>query len=108
MGLPAACQNRYAEPPQRHREGKRRRALMAMTVRAVKPVAHLPLVLGVRRKLDIAMRIDERVPPHPANVLSWGRGVAAFVWAMLDGDHALYTVGTRLHERGMLPLLQDG
>jgi hypothetical protein len=43
---------------------------MAMTVSAVKPVAHLPLVLGVLRQLDIAMLIDEMVPPHPANVLS--------------------------------------
>jgi transposase len=81
---------------------------MAMTVREVKPVAHLPLVLGVLRKLDIATIIDEMVPPHPANVLSCGRGVEAFVLAILDGDHALYKVGTRLQERGMVPLLQDG
>jgi transposase len=81
---------------------------MAMTVSEVHPVAHLPLVLGVLRKLDIAMLIDEMVPPHPANVLSCGRGVEAFVLAILDGDHALYKVGTRLNERGMLPLLQDG
>jgi transposase len=81
---------------------------MAITVSEVKPVAHLPLVLGVLRKLDIATLIDEMVPPHPANVLSCGRGVEAFVLAILDGDHALYKVGTRLHERGMVPLLQDG
>jgi hypothetical protein len=81
---------------------------MAMTVSEVTPVAHLPVVLGVLRKLDIAMRIDAMVPPHPANVLSCGRGVEAFVLAMLDGDHARYKVGTRLNERGMLPLLQDG
>jgi hypothetical protein len=91
-----------------NREGKMRRALMAITVSAVKPIAHLPLVLGVLRKLAIATIIDEMVPPHPANVLSCGRGVEAFVLAMLDGDHALYKVGTRLHERGIVPLLQDG
>jgi transposase len=28
--------------------------------------------------------------------------------AILDGDHALYKVGSRLEERGMLPLLQAG
>jgi transposase len=35
-------------------------------------------------------------------------GVEAFVLAILDGDHALYKVGQRLEERGMLPLLQAG
>jgi hypothetical protein len=30
------------------------------------------------------------------------------VLAILDGDHALYTVGQRLEERGMLALLQPG
>jgi transposase len=30
------------------------------------------------------------------------------VLAILDGDHALYKVGARLEERGMLPLLQEG
>jgi transposase len=30
------------------------------------------------------------------------------VLAILDGHHALYKVGSRLEERGMLPLLQSG
>src|SRR5262249_40895095 len=47
-------------------------------------------------------------PPHPAHVLSCGRGVEALVLAILDGHHALYKVGARLEERGMLPLLQPG
>jgi transposase len=81
---------------------------MAITVSEVKPVAHLPLVLGLLRKLEVAMLIDELVPPHPANVLSCGRGVEAFVLAILDGDHALYKVGARLAERGMVALLQKG
>jgi hypothetical protein len=52
--------------------------------------------------------IDTILPPHPANVISCGRGVAALVLAILDGDQALYKVGQRLEERGMLPLLQAG
>jgi hypothetical protein len=34
--------------------------------------------------------------------------VEALLLAILDGHHALYKVGTRLEERGMLPLLQPG
>ena len=48
------------------------------------------------------------IPPHPAQVLSCGHGVEALLLAILDGHHALYKVGTRLEERGMLPLLQAG
>jgi len=36
------------------------------------------------------------------------RGVEALLLAILDGHHALYKVGARLEERGMLPLLQPG
>src|SRR2546426_1025040 len=81
---------------------------MAITVHQIRPVAHLPLILGVVRKLDIATIIDGLIPPNPANVLSCGRGVEALILAVLDGHHALYKVGTRLDERGILPLLQDG
>ena len=52
--------------------------------------------------------IDRLLPPHPAHVLSCGRGVEALVLAILDGDHALYKVGRRLEERGMVSLLQPG
>ena len=52
--------------------------------------------------------IDRLIPPHPAHVLSCGRGVEALVLAILDGDHALYKVGKRLEERGMVALLQPG
>jgi transposase len=52
--------------------------------------------------------IDRLIPPHPAHGLSCGRGVEALVLAILDGDHALYTVGRRLEERGMVALLQPG
>src|SRR5499433_129523 len=85
-----------------------RRCIMAMTVQQIHPVAHLPLVLGVLRRLEVATVIDRLIPPHPAHVLSCGRGVEALVLAILDGHHALYKVGRRLEERGMLALLQSG
>ena len=81
---------------------------MAMAIHQINPVAHLPLVLGVVRKLNVAGLIDTFCPPHPAHVLSCGRGVEALLLAILDGHHALYKVGARLEERGMLPLLQPG
>lgn len=62
---------------------------MSGTVSAVHPVAHLPLVLGLLRKLGVATVLDELVPPHPGNVVPCGRGVEALVLAILDGDHAL-------------------
>jgi len=81
---------------------------MAIAMQQISPVAHLPLVLGVARKLQVAAVIDTVCPPHPANVVSCGRGVEALLLAILDGHHALYKVGARLEERGMLPLLQSG
>jgi transposase len=81
---------------------------MTVTIHRISPVAHLPLVLGVLRKLNVAALIDAICPPHPAHVLSCGRGVAALLLAILDGHHALSKVGIRLEERGMLPLLQLG
>src|SRR5437899_8292251 len=81
---------------------------MDMTVQQIRPVAHLPLVLVVLRRLEVATIIDRLIPPHPAHVLSCGRGVEALVLAILDGDHALYKVGRRLEERGIVSLLQPG
>ena len=81
---------------------------MAMAVQQIHPVAHLPLILGVLRRLEVATVIDRLIPPHPAHGLSCGRGVEALVLAILDGHHALYTVGKRLEARGMLALLQPG
>ena len=81
---------------------------MAIAVQQIHPVAHLPLVLGVLRRLKVAALIDALIPPHPAHVLSTGRGVEALVLAILDGDHALYKVGQRLEKRGMVALLQPG
>ena len=81
---------------------------MALTVQQIRPVAHLPLVLGVLRRLEVATVIDRLIAPHPAHVLATGRGVEAMVLAILDGDHALYKVGQRLAERSMMDLLQPG
>jgi len=81
---------------------------MALAMHQISPVAHLPLVLGVVRKLNVAARIATFCPPHPANVLSCGRGVEALLLAILDGHHALSKVGARLEERGMFPFLQPG
>src|SRR5256885_954769 len=79
-----------------------------MAGQKIRPVAHLPWVLGVLRRLKVATVIARLIPPHPAHVLSCGRGVEALVLAILDGDHALYKVGKRLEERGMAELLQPG
>ena len=73
---------------------------MAIAVQQMHPVAHVPLVLGVLRRLEVATVIDSMIPPHPAPGLSCGRGVEAMVLAMLDGPHALYKVGKRLAECG--------
>jgi transposase len=81
---------------------------MAVSVQQIHPVAHLPWILGVLRRLEVATIIDRLLPPHPAQVLSSGRGVEALVLAILDGDHALYKVGHRLEDCGMLSLLQPG
>jgi transposase len=81
---------------------------MAMTIQQISPVAHWPLVLGVVRKLNVAGIIDTFCPPHPAHIISCGRGVEALLLAILDGHHALSKVGARLEERGMIPLLQPG
>src|SRR5919106_2631475 len=88
--------------------GDDRRYIMATTIQQIHPVAHLPLVLGVLRRLEVATLIDRLILPHPAHGLSCGRGVEALVLAILDGHHALYKVGKRLEERGMVALLQPG
>ena len=62
---------------------------MAVPMQHIRPVAHLPLVLGVVRKLNIAALIETFCPPHPAHVLSCGRGVEALLLAILAGPHAL-------------------
>src|ERR671934_3174479 len=81
---------------------------MALAIHQISPVAHLPVVLGVVRKLNVAALIDTFCPPHPAHLLSCGRGVEALLLAILDGHHALYKGGARLEDRGMVPLLQPG
>jgi len=62
----------------------------------VHPVAHLPLILGVLRRLHVATIIDDLIPPHPSQLLSCGHGVEELLLAILDGHHALYKVGRRV------------
>jgi transposase len=81
---------------------------MTIAVQQISPIAHVPLVLGVLRRLEVATVIDRLIPPHPAHVLSAGRGVEAWVLALRAGQHALSKVGQRLDERGMVALLQPG
>jgi hypothetical protein len=81
---------------------------MALAMQPISPMAHLPLVLGVVRKRNVAALIDTFCPPHPAHVFSCGRGGEALLLAILDGHHALSKVGARLEDRGMLSLLQPG
>ena len=82
---------------------------MATTIQQIHPVAHLPLVLGVLRRLEVASVIDRLIPPHPAHGLSCGRGVEALVLAILDGHHALYKQVPRSLRRNELPVkLIDG
>jgi len=81
---------------------------MAIAVQQMRPLAHLPLLLGLLRRLEVAPIIDRLLPPHPGHGLSSGHGGEALVLAILDGDHALYKVGQRLDERGMMHWLQPG
>ena len=74
---------------------------MAIALQQIRPVAHLPLGLGVVRKRNGAVRIETFCPPPPAPILSCGRGVEARLLAILDGPQALSKVGARLEERGM-------
>jgi hypothetical protein len=50
---------------------------MASAVQQMQPVAHLPWVLGVLRRLEVATVIDRLIPPHPAHGLSCRHGVEA-------------------------------
>jgi uncharacterized protein DUF4277 len=85
-----------------------RRCIMAIAVQPRRPIAHVPLLLGVWRRLEVAAGVDRLIPPHPEHGLSTGRGVAALVLAILEGDHALYKGGQGREDRGMIPLLQPG
>ena len=81
---------------------------MAVGVSEIRPVAHLPLILGMLRQLEVAAVLDRLLPPQPDHVLSCGTGVEALVLALLDGHQVRYKGGQRLEERGRLSLLQPG
>ena len=36
---------------------------MTVVIREIAPVAHFPLILGVRRKLNVASLVDTIIPP---------------------------------------------
>ena len=52
---------------------------MAMTVQQMRPVAHLPLVLGGLRRLAVATIIDRLIPP-PRHMCS-RVGVGSKLWS---------------------------
>jgi hypothetical protein len=72
------------------------------------PGAHVPLGRGVLRTRTVAARIETCCPPPPAPLLSWGRGVEAWLGARLAGQHALSKGGARLEAGGLFPLRQPG
>ena len=45
-------------------DGKRRE-IRAVAVRTMHPVAHLLLILGMLRKLEVAALLDDFIPPRP-------------------------------------------
>jgi Domain of unknown function (DUF4277) len=62
---------------------------MAIAVSEIRPVAHLPLVLGMLRKLEVMAVIDTLCPPHPDNVVSCGMGVEALVLRFIIDDQVM-------------------
>ena len=69
---------------------------MAVTIQQISPVAHLPLVLGVIRKLNVAALIDTFCPPHPAHVLSCDRGVEALLVVLKNTADSISLQNLRL------------
>src|SRR5262249_37032528 len=96
MGGETSCEMRLHSAMMLARGGYDRRCMMAVSVQQIHPIAHLPLVLGVLRRLEVATVFDRLIPPHPAHGLSCGRGVEALGRPILDGHHALYNGGKRL------------
>jgi hypothetical protein len=72
------------------------------------PLASVPFVVGVLRRLEVAPGLDGLMPPPPAPGLSCGRGVEALGRALLAGPQALSKGGRRLEERGRVALVQPG
>jgi hypothetical protein len=50
---------------------------MTIAVSERRPVAHLPWVLGLLRRLEVLAVIDTLCPPHPDTIVSCGIGVEA-------------------------------
>jgi hypothetical protein len=58
---------------------------MAIAVQQMDPAAHLSLILGVLRRLEVATVIDRLISPYPAHVLSCGRGAKPWCWLSWSG-----------------------
>ena len=57
-----------------------RRCIMAIAVQQVYPIAPLPLVLGVLRRLEVATVIDRLLPPPPPMGSRVGVGAQPWSW----------------------------
>jgi hypothetical protein len=81
---------------------------MAVSGQPMSPRAHLPLLLGVLRRWEVAPRIARLLPPPPAPGLACGRGGEALGLALLAGHQALSTGGSGRAARGRVALVQPG
>jgi hypothetical protein len=72
------------------------RCIMVVSIDRVSPVAHLPLVLGVLRKLDVAGLIDSLIVPHSgiAGVIAGFFTVAGWPKSLLDPRSNIALGGT--------------
>jgi hypothetical protein len=64
----------------------------------MRPVAHVPVVLGILRRLEIATVIACLIPPSPAHRLTCRRGVEAVGLTILDGHRAYAMPTPWLHQ----------
>jgi transposase len=68
--------------------------LMAVTIQQISPVAHLPLVLGVVRTLNVAALIETFCPPHPAHSLSCAANLNRVFGAIALNALEVYAIAT--------------
>ena len=63
-----------------------------ISIETPKRLEHLPVIAGALKRLRIAERVDEVIPPDPRSVVTTGQCVEALVVAILSGTHVLYLV----------------
>src|SRR5437867_1992254 len=83
-----------------------RRYIMAIAVQQIHPVAHLPLVLGVLRRLEVATVIDRLLRPTRRTGSRMGVGPKPWCSPFSMGIMPSLRWGKRLEERGMVSLQQ--